>query len=79
MADRALIMAGSPGQIVHELDVALDDPRDRQDPKVQSMRARLMDSFQDAANAKKNVPSKEAGEMRVRPHSTVSPVMPDRA
>lgn len=81
MADRALIMAGSPGKIVHELDVSLDDPRDRQDPKVQSMRARLMNSFQDAANAKANVPGKESGEMRTlgNPHRTVSPIMPDRA
>jgi ABC-type nitrate/sulfonate/bicarbonate transport system ATPase subunit len=42
MADRALIMAGAPGKIVHEFEVPLDDPRQRQDPAVQAMRARLL-------------------------------------
>jgi len=49
MADRALIMAGAPGKIVHEFEVALDDPRQRQDAAVQAMRARLMDAFHSAA------------------------------
>jgi NitT/TauT family transport system ATP-binding protein len=52
MADRAVIMAGSPGDIVHEMDVALPDPRDRHDPEVQKLRSRLMTTFQEAANAK---------------------------
>ncbi len=51
MADRALIMAGSPGKIYDELEVALPDPRERQDPNVQAMRARLMDAFHDAAHS----------------------------
>jgi ABC-type nitrate/sulfonate/bicarbonate transport system ATPase subunit len=51
MADRALIMAGSPGKIMHEISVDLPDPRDREDPKVQAMRKKLMDAFEDAANA----------------------------
>lgn len=51
MADRAVIMAGSPGNIVHELDVDLPDPRDRHDPEVQKLRGRLMSTFQEAANA----------------------------
>ena len=34
MADRALIMAGSPGKIYDELDIDLPDPRERQDPAV---------------------------------------------
>lgn len=51
MADRAVIMAGCPGKIVHELEVELAEPRERQDPAVQAMRARLMESFEDAANA----------------------------
>ena len=51
MADRALIMAGSPGKIVHELKVDLADPRDSQDSSVQNMRARLMDSFRDATQS----------------------------
>jgi ABC-type nitrate/sulfonate/bicarbonate transport system ATPase subunit len=49
MADRALIMAGAPGKIVHEFEVPLDDPRQRQDPAVQAMRARLLDAFHNAA------------------------------
>jgi len=49
MADRALIMAGSPGKIYDELDIDLPDPRERQDPTVQAMRARLMEAFHKAA------------------------------
>lgn len=49
MADRALIMAGSPGKIYDELEVDLPDPRERQDPAVQAMRARLMEAFHTAA------------------------------
>jgi NitT/TauT family transport system ATP-binding protein len=48
MADRALIMAGKPGRIHDELDISLNDPRDRHDPAVQAMRSRLMQAFQDA-------------------------------
>ena len=51
MADRALIMAGSPGKIYDELDIDLPDPRERQDPAVQAMRARLMEAFHKAAGA----------------------------
>ena len=50
MADRAVIMAGSPGNIVHQLDVDLPDPRNRQDPAVQELRGRLMSTFQEAAH-----------------------------
>jgi NitT/TauT family transport system ATP-binding protein len=53
MADRALIMAGSPGKIYEELDIDLPDPRDRQDPKVQAVRARLMEAFHKAAGGPK--------------------------
>lgn len=49
MADRALIMAGSPGKIYDELEIDLPDPRERQDPVVQAMRARLMEAFHKAA------------------------------
>ncbi len=62
MADRAVIMAGSPGNIVHELDVDLPDPRDRQDPAVQALRARLMATFQEAANLKPRVSGAGAGD-----------------
>lgn len=54
MADRALIMAGCPGKIYDELEVNLPDPRERDNPSVQAMRARLMDAFHDAANSKSN-------------------------
>ncbi len=50
MADRALVMAGSPGKIMHDLRVDLDDPRDREDPVVQATRAHLMQIFHDASN-----------------------------
>jgi len=50
MADRTLIMAGSPGKMVHDLKVDLPDPRDREDTTVQDLRANLMQVFQDAAN-----------------------------
>jgi NitT/TauT family transport system ATP-binding protein len=49
MADRALIMAGSPGKIYDELGIDLPNPRERQDPAVQAMRARLMEAFHKAA------------------------------
>jgi len=49
MADRAVIMAGSPGRIMDEVGIDLDDPRERHDPAVQAVRSRLMDAFQDAA------------------------------
>lgn len=50
MADRALVMAGAPGKIVHDLKVDLASPRERQDPAVQSMRSHLMQIFHDAAH-----------------------------
>ena len=45
---RSMVL-GAPGKIVHEFQVDLADPRQRQDPAVQSMRARLMDAFHAAA------------------------------
>ncbi len=50
MADRALVMAGSPGKIMHDIRIDLEDPRDREDPAVQSMRANLMQMFHDASH-----------------------------
>ena len=49
MADRALVMAGSPGKIVHDLRIDLDDPRDREDPAVQEYRKQLMEIFEEAS------------------------------
>jgi NitT/TauT family transport system ATP-binding protein len=51
MADRALVMAGSPGQIIHDLPIDINDPRDRQDPSVQKMRSHLMQIFHDASHS----------------------------
>ncbi len=51
MADRTLVMAGSPGKMVHDLKVDLPDPRNRDDETVRSMRSHLMQVFEDAANA----------------------------
>lgn len=62
MADRALIMAGSPGKIYDELEVNLPDPRERQDPSVQAMRSRLMEAFKDAANEHPSASSRDADE-----------------
>lgn len=50
MADRALIMAGSPGKILHDIAIDLDDPRDRNDPEAQEMRANLLQVFHDASS-----------------------------
>lgn len=60
MADRTLVMAGSPGKMVHDLKVDLPDPRDRQDPVVQDLRAHLMQVFKDAAGSNTEVDSDAA-------------------
>jgi NitT/TauT family transport system ATP-binding protein len=75
MADRAVIMAGSPGRIVHELEVALPEPRERQDPAVQAMRERLMAAFQDAAQATKPGAS---GKVNGNGDGEASPPVPRR-
>ena len=49
MADRALVMAGSPGKIVHDLTIELEDPRDREDEAVQQYRKELMAIFEEAS------------------------------
>ncbi|MCL6556526.1 MAG: ABC transporter ATP-binding protein [Burkholderiales bacterium] len=48
MADRAVIMAGSPGTIMREMTIDLPDPRERSDPAVQKLRAQLLSAFQEA-------------------------------
>ena len=50
MADRTLVMAGSPGKIMHDLSIDLPDPRKREDQAVQDKRAHLMQIFHDAVN-----------------------------
>ncbi len=49
MADRTLVMAGSPGKMVHDMKVDLPDPRNRDDQAVRSMRSNLMQVFEDVA------------------------------
>ncbi len=49
MADRALVMAGSPGKIMHDMTIDLPDPRDREDPEVQQYRKELMEIFEGAS------------------------------
>ena len=53
MADRALVMAGSPGKIMHDISVDLPDPRNREDPEVQKMRKYLMGTFEEAVALQK--------------------------
>ena len=57
MADRALIMAGAPGKIMHDIQIDLPDPRERNDPVIRAKRADLMQIFQDAANSPAETPS----------------------
>ena len=63
MADRALVMAGAPGQIVHDFKVDLRDPRERNDPQAQEMRAKLMEVFRDATHARHD--GEDEGELMV--------------
>ncbi len=61
MADRAVVMAGSPGKICDELEIDLPNPRERDDPAVQKMRKKLMDAFHKAAGAPSSPGSRENG------------------
>tara|TARA_Y100000588_G_scaffold258491_1_gene273116 strand:- start:3689 stop:4390 length:702 start_codon:yes stop_codon:yes gene_type:complete len=51
MADRAVIMAGSPGKIKEEIMVELPEERTAQDPEVQKIRGHLMETFRQASTA----------------------------
>jgi NitT/TauT family transport system ATP-binding protein len=64
-------MAGAPGKIVHEFEVPLEDPRQRQDPAVQAMRARLLDAFHNAAQVA-GAPAAEAADEADAESSSVS-------
>jgi len=59
VSDRALIMAGKPGKIVHDIPINLGGPRERQDAAVQEMRARLMRSFEEATRSQANASDRE--------------------
>ncbi|MGE5159789.1 MAG: ABC transporter ATP-binding protein [Gemmatimonas sp.] len=60
VSDRALIMAGKPGRIVHDLPIDISGPRERQDPAVQETRARLMRSFEEATRSQTEASDEEA-------------------
>jgi hypothetical protein len=59
-----VIMAGKPGEIKDELVVDIEGVRERHDPRVQAMRTRLMDAFQQAAG----VQIEEEQEEEHKPH-----------
>ncbi|SAK48677.1 ABC transporter, ATPase subunit [Caballeronia fortuita] len=46
LGDRVLMLAADPGRIEGELTVELQRPRDRRDPELARLRARLFDAFQ---------------------------------
>jgi NitT/TauT family transport system ATP-binding protein len=62
MADRALIMAGSPGKIVHDLTIDLDGPRAREDEAIRSNRKQLMQLFEEATGSTDSTAEKVGGE-----------------
>jgi len=62
MSDRALIMAGKPGRIFHDIPIDHSGPRERQDPAVQEARAGLMRSFEDATKSQEGDSDMEAGD-----------------
>jgi ABC-type nitrate/sulfonate/bicarbonate transport system ATPase subunit len=72
MADRALVMAGSPGKIRDELEVDLPDPRDREDPEVQKARTQLMTAFHKAAGATPEADGESGSEELQKPESEAS-------
>ncbi len=51
MADRTLIMAGSPGRIVQSIPVNIDGERERDDPSVLAIRRSVMECFEAAEAA----------------------------
>ena len=51
MADRTLIMAGSPGSIVDSVQIELDGDRERDDPEVLAVRRNVMERFEAAEAA----------------------------
>ncbi len=64
MADRVMIMAQNPGQIVSELKVDLPWPRRHMDHKFQQLREQLMNMFTDTKN-KDNEKTKPLGKQTV--------------
>jgi len=46
LGDRVLMLAADPGRLDGELTVGLPRPRDRRDPELARLRARLFDAFQ---------------------------------
>ena len=56
MADRALIMAGSPGKILYDMSIELEAPRDRENPAVQEYRRNLMYVFEKTSGLTNSAP-----------------------
>jgi len=69
MADRALVMAGAPGKIMHDLMVDLADPRERENPTVQATRTHLMQLFHDASVSPSGDSSNKADGDKAAPGS----------
>src|SRR5487761_1962177 len=63
MADRVLIMAGSPGTVVQSVPIEIDGARERDDPSVLALRRRLMEMFE-AAEAARRKPADVPEEAR---------------
>jgi NitT/TauT family transport system ATP-binding protein len=51
MADRVLVMAGAPGEIKHDINIDLKDPRERESKGVKDARKKLMKVFQDSSSS----------------------------
>ena len=60
MGDRVLIMAGSPGTVVHSIPIELDGARERDDPSVLAVRRQLMEKFEAAEAARRKAPAPAA-------------------
>lgn len=74
MADRALIMAGSPGKILYDMSIELEGPRDRENPAVQVYRRNLMNVFEKTSSIKNNVPEIADNKTEIEGDLVLDPV-----
>jgi NitT/TauT family transport system ATP-binding protein len=76
MADRVLIMAGSPGTVVHSIPIDLDGARERDDPSVLAIRRRVMEMFEaaEAARGTGPAPAAKPGAAAGAKHSAKSDI-----
>ena len=65
MADRVLIMAGSPGTVVHSIPIEIDGARERDDSSVLGVRRRVMELFEAAEAAARGKAAPAAREASV--------------